>query len=215
MPTVLDFDWMPSALIFGPMFYTSGNLSYGRQVNSFGDPHFITEMTLPEITEKRRRELFWKCANTENKAIVNAYDSRVSYPQWWKNLVPKNQLESVIPDITVKAMDRENKTITISGATDDVIIGDDPIAFTYNNVRYYFRAAIESLKLDGTDQVLPVYLRPRLTIAGLNIVVDRVKPTHRFVFDFAPMFKEARTNSDGFTPITVQGVEYYGSYDAG
>ena len=105
-------------------------------------------------------------------------------------------------------MDATASTLTINGEAGDLITTGDPIAFTANNIRYYFKAH-HALWLDGTDQDIDVFIRPRKTISGLNISVNRMKPTARFLIDINAT--GGRTGMNRFTNYSLIGIEYWGA----
>ena len=109
----------------------------------------------------------------------------------------------LIPDLTIVATDKVDSTITVIGKVDDFITSGDPIAFTHMGVRHYYRAC-EDLRLDGTEQQLKVYIKPRFTLTGLSILAERVRPTCRFLINTNAVV--GVTTSDNVSTYQINGV---------
>lgn len=206
---MLDFDWVwqPSNVNeFGPVRFVHDPV-FGKQVHNYASPFWQFDFSLPPSDDDVRREIATFFAETEGVAVANVYDPRVPVPKHYHMFrdLDDAALIAMIPDVTVTAMSSVNRTLTIVGQNDDVITKDDPIAFTHNGIRHYYRS-LETKTLTGVAQSLRVDLRPRITTAGLSIVADRVKPTHRFQIAFND--KGGSTDADGFTNYSLRGVEF-------
>ena len=202
-----DWIWQPNSVRFRPSYFTH-KPEFGKASHVFRSPYWMVEYILPPKKEMDRRDITVFLSETEGKHVVNFYDPRVPVPAAYGDLIKCGSPESIIPDLNVKATTKATSSIVVNGSVGDRITKDDPIAFTYNNIRHYYRAKTD-LVLDGTDQTLDVYLRPRYTLGGLDIVTDRVRPTNRFLIDINQI--DDLTTSDGVTSFTITGVEFYGA----
>lgn len=213
---MLEYDWIwqPNSVEFQPRRFVHDPV-FGKQMHQFASPFWEFTLTLPPKAEVDRREIATFLAETEGIAVVNVYDPRIPVPAYWNDYKDSNILPTLIPDLTVKAVTRATRSITVSGTIGDRITKDDPIAFTNANVRHYYRS-LEDVILDGTDQVVRVDLRPRVTLTGLSIVLDadaRTNPTCRFQVFIND--RGGRTNVDGYTDFSLRGVEFFGAIDVG
>jgi hypothetical protein len=202
-----DWIWSPTSITFQPNYYVHEPV-FGKQVHQFGSPHWVFELKLPPKAERDRREIAAFFAKTQGKSVVNVYDPRIPVPAIYYSDRNSNLIEHIIPSLTVKAVNRLTSTITVSGREGDVITVDDPIGFTHAGIRHYYKA-LDTLTLDGTDQELSVYLRPRSSLTGLDIELtgtDRIKPTCRF--QIAINNKGGMTNADGMSDFMLKGVEF-------
>jgi len=202
-----DWIWCANEVEFKPS-YSVHKPEFGRQAHEFMSPYWMFELSLPPKDMSQRRAIESFLARTEGVGVVNVYDPRLPVPAYYQNLAGPNMPVGLIPDVTIKAMDRETSFLTVSGTDGDLITTGDPIAFTHNNVRYYFKAH-EEMWLDGTDQLLEVFIRPRLSETGLNIQADREKPTARFLIEINET--GGRTGINRMTQYRLSGVEFWGA----
>lgn len=214
-----DWIWQPNSVMFSPRRFVHDPV-FGKQVHQFASPFWEFTLTLPPKAEKDRREIAAFLGETEGIAVVNVYDPRIPVPAYYDHYRDDGLLTRRIPDLAVKAVNKAGRTITVSGSPDAAgnhgrITKDDPIAFTHDGVRHYYRA-LNDLVLDGTDQTVRVDLRPRVSLSGLSIVLtaeDRIRPTCRFQVFINDT--GGRTNVDGYTDFSLRGVEFFGAIDAG
>lgn len=202
-----DWVWCANEVEFKPS-YSVHQPEFGKQAHEFMSPYWMFELSLPpkDMTQRRAIESF--LARTEGVGVVNVYDPRLPVPAYYKNYAGPNAPQGIVPALSIKAMDRDGSTLTVSGRDGDLITTGDPIGFVHDGVRYYFKAH-EDLWLDGSDQVLPVYIRPRLSLFGLDIQADREKPTARFLIDINKT--GGRTGINRMTSYQLSGIEYWGA----
>lgn len=204
---VIDWPYCTNNVVFRPNYQTAPP-EFGRQQHNVMSPFWLCDLVMPSKGLDAYRKIEALLAEIEGFGIVNVYDPRFPLPGYWRRETHHNHvLADRIPEVFINAMDRASKTITITGSAtdDDRITKGDPLAFTYDDRRYYFKAA-EDLIIDGTAQTLPVYLRPRETVTGLSVKVDRIRPTMRFAIN------HNNTHSptvSGQTVFTIQGVEFW------
>lgn len=199
-----DWIWQPNSAAFKPQYVVHDPV-FGKQSHTYGSPYWMFDITLPPKHEKDRREIAAFFAKNRGVGVVNVYDPRVLVPARYHNLRDANNLTSIVPDIIVKAVNKTQSTITISGVPGDVVTTDDPMAFTHANIRYYFRA-LGTTELTGADQDIEVYLQPRTDIAGINITIDRIKPRCRFLVRINDT--GGMTSSDSLTDFKLSGIEF-------
>ena len=206
-----EFDWVwePSSVMFKPRRFVHDAV-FGKPVHQYASPHWEFELTLPPTDMKTRRAIASFFGETEGVAIVNVYDPRVPVPAIYHKFRHDELLTKRIPNLTIKGVSKENRTVTVNGAIGDKISKDDPVAFTHEDVRHYYRS-LRDLVLDGSDMELLVDLRPRKTLTDLSITLtaeNRIKPTCRFQININD--HGGLTNSDGFTDYVLSGVEFHG-----
>lgn len=202
-----DWVWCANEVEFKPS-YAVHKPEFGKQIHAYMSPYWMFELALPPKDMKQRRAIESFLARTEGTAIVNVYDPRVPVPAYYHKLDGPRRPQGMIPDLFVKAMDTASSSLVIAGRDGDLITTGDPIGFTHAGVRYYFKAH-HDLWLDGSDQTLEVFIRPRETISGLNIQVVREKPTARFLIDINKT--GGRTGLNRFTNYSLSGVEFWGA----
>ncbi len=192
-------------MTFQPQFMTHEPV-FGKQIHGHGSPYWMFQMELPPVNEKIRGMIDVFRAKANGTSIVEFYDVRRPVPLFYSE-VNRSMQERLIPDLKVKSVSKSGSSLVVKGDDGDVISVGDPLAFTHAGVRYYFKAE-EMLALDGTDQTLPVIIRPRKDLTLSNTFADRVKPRCRFMCDFNNM--GGNTSAHGFTKFTLTGVEYSG-----
>jgi len=202
--------WCANEVEFKPS-YSVHKPEFGKQAHEFMSPYWMFELGLPPKDLTQRREIESFLARTEGVGVVNVYDPRLPVPAYWRKFSGPSAPQGIIPDLTVKAMDRLASTLTVSGEAGDLITTGDPIAFTHDNVRYYFKAH-HDLWLDGTDQTLEVFIRPRISDSGLDIAAERERPTQRFVIQINET--GGRTGINRMTDYQLAGVEFWGPLSA-
>lgn len=198
----IDWVWCPNGITFGPS-YSMHAPTFGKVPHEFMSPHWVFEFDLPDKDLGERRDIEKALAESEGKIPFNVYDPRCPYPAHYLGKAGKNAPASIIPTLTVKAIDKATSTIIVSGQDRDLITHGDPIAFTYDDVRYYFKSK-DDLRLTGSDQVLRVFLRPRVSLTGLSIDVDRIRPTCRFDVDIN---NTGGKTERGMTNFSLRGIE--------
>lgn len=196
-----DWIWNASSVVFKPMRFVHEPV-YGKQMHQYADPHWMFELSLPPASETTRRAIENILMASEGVSIFNVYDPRVPIPA-------HHSSEGAVPALNVKGVDRATSSITVNGSNGDVISIGDPIAFTHSNRRHYYKAA-EELTLTGLDQTLDVNLRPRESIVSVDIVAERIRPTHRFVVNVNET-GEVTTAQNDRTSFNLKGVEYWGT----
>lgn len=204
-----DWVWSPESILFKPLRYVH-DATYGKIPHEYGSAHWIFELSLPPQKEKDRKQIVAFLARVAGVAVVNIYDPRVPIPDAYNKYLNDSRLVSRIPDLSVLAVSKPDRTITVQGEVGDRVTVDDPIAFTHDGVRHYYRA-LETVDMDGTPIDIMVNLRPRVSLDGLNIVTDRIKPTCRFQIDTGDI--QQPTDVNGFTRFTLSGVEFSGRID--
>lgn len=194
-----DWTWLPSSVKIRPMRQVHDPV-YGKQLHQYADPFWMVELTLPPHKEETRREIETLLEASEGIGVFNVYDPRVPIPA-------HHTSEGAVPALTIKDAERSGSRLLVNGVDGDVITKGDPIAFTYQNKRHYYKAA-ETLTLSGIDQWLDVYIRPRVDFDSQNIVAERIRPTNRFVVNINDT--GGVTTSDDVTVFNLKGVEYWG-----
>ena len=202
-----DWTWCANEVEFKPA-YAVHKPEFGKQAHEFMSPYWTFELGLPPKDMQQRREIESFLARTEGVGVVNVYDPRLPVPAYWRKFSGPSAPQGIIPALTVTAMDRVSSTLTISGKDGDLITTGDPLAFTHAGVRYYFKAH-HDLWLDGTDQTLEVFIRPRVSLTGLDIPVERERPTARFLIEINET--GGRTGINYMTDYRLSGVEYWGA----
>lgn len=201
---VLDWPLSPSAVKFGPI-WNVGEPEFGFPPIRTRSPYWAFEYSHPPADETTRREVAALLNKGRGLAAYRVYDPRVPYPQYWEKIVRDSGSTSIVPTITVTAVDKAASTITVtSDGSGDIVSADDPIAFDLNGQRHYFRATDRTEISGSTD--IPVAFRPRSTEGSLSIAASRIKPTANFILrNQAGIF--GPTGVDHFTDITLSGVE--------
>ena len=202
-----DWIWCANEVEFKPS-YSVHKPEFGKQAHEFMSPYWSFELGLPPKDMTQRREIESFLARTEGVGIVNVYDPRLPAPAYWQKYMDGHPPAGLIPELTITAMDRVASTIKVLGQDGDLITTGDPIAFTHAGVRYYFKAH-HDLWLDGTEQSLDVFIRPRISLSGLSIVADRERPTARFLIEINDT--GGRTGLNRMTDYRLSGVEYWGA----
>ena len=201
----LDWIWCANEVEFKPS-YSVHKPEFGKQTHEFMSPFWTFELGLPPKDMVQRREIESFLARTEGIGFVNVYDPRIPVPAYWSKIHGPNAPKDIIPPVIVTGMDRSNSTITVIGEPGDLVTTGDPIAFTLNNERYYFKFH-DTVWLDGTEQAMSVFIRPRVTLSGLMIAAQRDKPTTRFVIQINDT--GGRTGINYMTSYRLAGVEFW------
>ncbi|PHR57937.1 MAG: hypothetical protein COA43_11210 [Robiginitomaculum sp.] len=175
------------------------------QGHVFMSPYWVFDFALPPQTLDTRREIESFLARTKGQAIVNVFDPRAPYPKRFIGVAGRHSPLGIIPDVRVKAMSASASTLTIVGEAGDIISVGDPIAFTHDGYRYYFKFHDE-VKLDGSEQTLSVWLQPLRSFGGENILADRIKPTCRFRVNINNT--GGRTGVNRLTSFKLSGKQY-------
>lgn len=202
-----DWIWCANEVEFKPS-YSVHKPEFGKQAHEFMSPFWTFDLGLPPKDMRQRREIESFLARTEGVGIVNVYDPRLPVPAYWQNHSGPNAPKGIIPALTVKAMNREASNLTVLGEAGDLITTGDPIAFTYQGMRYYFKAH-HDLWLDGSEQALGVFIRPRVSLVDLDITASREKPTARFLIEINET--GGRTGLNRLTSYKLSGIEYWGA----
>jgi len=204
--TEFDWTWQPNSARFRPSYFIHAQ-EYGKASHAFRSPYWMFEYVLPPKKEADRRDIMVLLSCLEGKHVLNVHDPRVPYPSAYHDMIKCGSPLSIIPELRVTGTNKATSSITVVGISGDTILKDDPIAFTHDGVRHYYRAKVD-LKLNGAAQSLDVYLRPRIVLTGVDVVADRIKPTNRFLIDINQV--DDLTSSDGLTSFTLTGIEFHG-----
>jgi len=200
----IDWVWCPTEVTFRESFSVH-DPEFGKKPHEYMSPLWVMDFVLPEQDLDKRRDIERAVSKSAGLIPFNVYDPRTPYPNYYIGVAGKNAPTSLIPPLYVKAVSKAG-TITVSGADGDFITHGDPIAFTHEGWRYYFKAQ-DDLWLDGTDQVLPVFIRPRKNLTGLNILTDRIKPTCRFNVFINDVVGPTKGR---YSEFSLRGVEHWG-----
>jgi len=196
----IDWLWCPDEVVFKEV-YAVHEPQFGKVPHEHMSPYWVMDFTLPEYEEDTRRDIERAVSKSGGTIPFNVFDPRVPFPAYHHGAGPP----SSVPDLYVKAVSRLG-TITVAGEAGDVISHGDPIAFTYEGWRYYFKAQ-DDLVLSGNDQILPVFVRPRRTLNDINVLADRIKPTARFNVFVNEVIGSTRGPLSKFA---LKGVEFWG-----
>lgn len=201
MVQAYDWIWDVSSIKFMPVRGVFDPV-YGKQMHQYSSPFWMFELTLPPAADATRAAVESVLQRSEGISVFNVYDPRRPIPAYHSS-------EGVVPALNVKGVTRATSSITVNGTNGDVITEGDPIAFTDADGRRHYYKASEDLTLTGLDQTLDVFIRPRIDLASVDIVADRIRPTHRFsvnVNDTGGL----TTARDDRTELMLKGVEYWG-----
>ncbi len=207
MASEYDWTWCANEVEFKPS-YAVHKPEFGRQAHEFMSPYWMFELGLPPKDMKQRREIESFLARTEGVKVVNVYDPRIPVPAYYQAFYGPNMPQGLVPELTVTGMDRSTSSLTVMGRDGDFITTGDPIAFTYEDVRFYFKAH-DDLWLDGSEQALEVFIRPRVNVTGISVAAERLKPTARFLIEINKT--GGRTGLNRFTSYQLSGVEFWGT----
>lgn len=201
----IDWIWCPDEVTFRESFSVH-EPQFGKKPHEYMSPVWLMEFTLPDQDLDKRRDIERAVSKSAGIVPFNVFDPRTPYPNYYIGTAGRNAPANLIPPVTVKAISKAGN-ITISGQEGDFITHGDPIAFTHEGWRYYFKAQ-DDLWLTGSDQVLPVFVRPRRNLTGLNVLGERIKPTCRFnVF-----INDVVGPTQGLlTKFSLRGVEHWGT----
>ena len=202
-----DWQWCANEIEFKPS-YAVHKPEFGRQAHAYMSPYWMFELSVPPKDPDQRRAIESFLAQTEGQAVVNIHDPRVPVPAYYEKAFKQGFSNLQIPSLIIKGTDVATSALMISGQAGDRIHRGDPLAFTHNDRRYYFKSA-EDLTLDGQDQSLTVFIRPRENLTGLNVTADRLRPTARFLININET--GGRTSLSGFTAFKLSGVEFWGT----
>lgn len=206
--TPTPWPWCPRDLTFKPSYQRSDATQFGSQMHEYASPYWMCDLVMPPANNEADRRAFEQVIHSnDGRGLFSVFDRRCPYPRYWRNIVGNGvNAQSVIPDITVTEISKSNSSLTIQGQAEDRVKYGDPIGFTYNNRRYYFKA-LTDLVLDGNEQELSVFIRPRITASGLSILAERIKPQCYFNVNVNDMEGQTALQS---TPISLIGTEYWG-----
>ena len=201
--------WLPETVRFDPVHMVN-NGQFGQQQIRYGSPFWVFEMSLSNRREAERREIATILNNAGGVGVFGVYDPRVPVPGRYGDMRGQwDEIEAlVIPALTVQSVSVSNSAILVQGQDGDSIMKDDPLEFTIDGRRHYYRAA-RDLDLDGTPQSLDVNLRPRVDVPTTSTAINRKFPRQRFVLasNQVPMV----TNVNRLTDLNIQGTEFYGT----
>ena len=203
----VDWTLCPNNVTFD---FDSGYLppALGRKPTRNRSPNWFVSFRFPEGTDDKRRLLDGLiCQSPEGKS--NITDPTRPYPKYWEKTIRRTKTDpfSIIPELSVSGINALNKTLQVQGENLDKITVGDPLAFTYEGLRYYFRAGADLL-LNGAVQDLSVIYDPiRTLVFSVAVTADRINPTMRFAVNL-----NAITRSTGLGNLTqfgeLQGVEW-------
>lgn len=199
--------WCARTKDFKPS-YTVPDTPFGKRPIVLLTPHWVFDMTLPPKDMDERREIEALIHGTDGVPTFRVYDARVPYPAAY-NAVNGSQIPAGgVPNLLVVSMSKTDAALTIRGVAGDYVTWGDPLAFTYDGRRYYFKAK-ENLKLTGGDDVLPVFIRPYADVSSVGVLAERVRPTQAFNVRINDI--DQKTGEDMLTRFTLAGSEYWGS----
>ena len=206
MTTFVDWTLCANNITFD---YDDGYIepSLGRKETRRRSPNWFISFRFPTATDEKRR-LLDHLRYQSPTGTFNISDPSRPYPKYWEKLVRQTKIDpaNVIPAVSVSAMDANTRTITVTGQDEDLITCGDPLAFTHDGYRYYFRAG-EDLRLDGSAQQIGVVYEPLRTLMLPNIAADRINPTMRFHVRLNGL--SGRTDIGILTELgELQGVEW-------
>ena len=196
----IDWVWCPDEVVFQPS-YSVHELQFGKAPHEYMSPFWVMQFTLTDQYEDERRAIEKAVAESGGVIPFNVFDPRTPLPKLRIGGDP-----ALVPALTVNAVSKAG-ILTVTGEAGDQISYGDPLAFTHDGVRHYYKAKAD-LMLDGAAQTLPVFVRPRLNLTGLGVAAERVKPTARFNIDPNSVFGPTQ---GAFTPVSLQGVEFWGA----
>jgi hypothetical protein len=149
---------------------------FGSQYHQTAEPHWIVELGFPPIFEDDRAALE-AVFHQSGVPIFAIPDPRRKWPRHYAN-IDESVRSSVIPTLTLTTMDRATSTITVTGTDGDVVEQGDPLGFTLNSARHYFKAVSRTVISGATD--IEVFNRPRLDLTSQSIALERVNVPHWF-----------------------------------
>lgn len=197
--------WCARTKDFKPS-YAVPDTPFGKRPLVLLTPHWVFTLTLPPKDMDDRREIEALIHGYDGVPTFRVYDARVPYPAVFGAVAASQMPAGGVPDLLVVSMSKTAATLTVRGTAKDHITKGDPLAFTYDNRRYYFKAK-EALTLTGGDDILPVFLRPYLDTA-VGVKADRVRPTQAFNVRINDI--NQRTDDDHLTRFSLAGTEYWG-----
>lgn len=198
--------WCARTMDFKPS-YEVPDTPFGKRPIVLLTPFWEFELTLPAKDMTERREIEALIHGNDGVPTFRMYDARVPYPAVFDIVNDAQAPAGGVPALTVVSMSKTNSTLTVNGEANDYITWGDPIAFTYNNRRYYFKAK-QNLELTGGDDTLEVFMRPYADVTGVNTPAERVRPTQAFNVKVNDI--EQSTGEDNLTRFTLSGTEYWG-----
>ena len=204
----IDWDWLPEKVKFDPVHLVD-EPRRGLQRVQYGSPYWAFEMSFDKRSEEQRKAAAAVLARSEGLMVFNVYDPRTPLPGKFGEMRGSWSLvdSTPIPALRVKSVSRSNQAILVQGEVGDVITTGDPLEFTHQGLRHYYCSS-QDLVLDGTEQSLDVYLRPRVDIASLDLVINRRRPRQRFVIDMKSI--GMMTDVDRRTDFKLKGIEFHG-----
>lgn len=207
----VDWDWLPQDIKF-ECVHLVDEPRQGLQRVQYGSPYWVFEMSFDTRKEQERKEIAALIARSEGLMVFNVYDPRTPLPAFFGEMRGRwNEIENLgatLPELAVKSVSRSQSALLVQGQQNQVISVGDPMEFTHNGVRHYYCAA-QNLLTDGSEQVLEVYLRPRISIGSIDIPLNRVKPRQRFVIDMNSITMVTEANR--FTNFNLSGIEFHGA----
>ena len=199
------WNWCARTKDFKPS-YEVPDTPFGKKPIVLLTPHWVFSLTLPPKDMDDRREIEALIHGSDGVPTFRVYDARVPYPRVFNAVSASQMPAGGIPDLRVVAMSKTDNNVTVNGTAGDRITWGDPLAFTFENRRYYFKAC-ENLNLTGGDDTLKVFMRPRADTA-VNVLADRERPTQAFNVRINDI--DQNTSDDHLTRFTLAGSEYWG-----
>jgi len=195
------WDTEPSEIEFKPS-YSVAPPRVGKSQISTLSPFWKFSFQIPGQALATRIAIETLLNGTEGVKPLRFYDSRHPYPDAVKDEVDP---DAATLALTLSATSIADSTISVSGTATDVITEGDPLAFTFEGKRHYYKAA-ETIILTAGTNVLSVYMRPRYVLSGESITVERVRPTLAFDFDINAITQT--TGVDKYTSYDISGIEH-------
>ena len=201
--------WCARTKDFKPS-YAVPDTPFGKRPIVLLTPHWVFDLTLPPKDLSERREIEALIHGHDGVPTFRVYDARVPYPAVFGVVNDRQMDAGGVPELTVVSMSKTTASLTVRGSANDYITWGDPLAFTFENRRYYFKAK-QNLRLTGGDDVLEVFIRPYVDQDGdvaVGVLADRVRPTQAFNVRINDI--DQGTGEDHLTRFTLAGTEYWG-----
>ena len=180
--------------------YIRSSTEFGAQSHEFGSAHWMLEASFkPSFTEAERSAYETLIHDNNGRGLFGVFDRRRPKP------LALIGTGAAVPALTVTGTSKVG-TITVTGTAGDVISRGDPIGFTHNNRRHYYKFK-DTVALTGVADVLRVFISPRVDLAGISAAAERDRPECYFNVQINDV--EGITDLRQ-TPITLVGREYFG-----
>lgn len=180
--------------------------SIGAQPQEFGSPYWRFSANFSELRLDEVRKLTAFISKNKGLKPFLFYDRFRPYPETVMGL-PSQMRRSAVKPLTLTALSKEERTVTVSGQIGDVITVGDPFAVLVDGKRYYNRA-LDTIKLTGSAQSFEVEQRPKVSQTGLSVNVERIRPCCAFALN---MQRYNPPTGGKLKEASIQGVEWTGA----